>query len=190
VDFDEVEDFVRDIEILSNDNFFSFHEILYSSIGLKNHELASFFVCDTKWNKQKEITLIDMADGEKEEVPDYAEDDEYATKSNLPKTMMADALLKECITDPHQKMIYEYDFLEPKVFYIELMKIEPAKEGVEYPRCSYKAKELPAKGLHFHPVATDTDFHPDDHWEGEFDDGYNDEDTLDLESIEDFDIDI
>ena len=31
--YDEVEDFVRDIEILSTDNFESFHNILFSSIG-------------------------------------------------------------------------------------------------------------------------------------------------------------
>ena len=41
--YDEVEDFVRDIEILSNDNFENFHKILLSSIGLDGQELASNF---------------------------------------------------------------------------------------------------------------------------------------------------
>ena len=78
--FDEVEDFVRDIEILANDNFESLHNILYKSIGLEGNELASFSLCDSKWNKQNEITLIDMKDDEVEDAPEYEEEDGYTTE--------------------------------------------------------------------------------------------------------------
>ncbi len=184
--YDEVEDFVRDIEILSTDNFQSFHDILYSSVGLKGNELASFFICDVKWNKQKEITLIDMGDETVTDVPEYTEEDDHATKSNIPKSVMQDSALKDYIEDPHQHLIYEYDFLNPKIFYIELMKILPVKEGVQYPRCSYSVKELPKE------VAPVNIPNPEDEYSEEYDDdydfqdGYNDEDQVDLNSIEDF----
>ena len=126
--YDEVEDFVRDIEILSNDNFENFHKILVSSIGLDGQELASFYVCDSKWNKQKEISLMDMGDDSEKEEPEYEEDDEFSLRSKLPISVMKDSLLKDFIADPHQHLMYEYDFLNPKVFYIELLKVLKEEE--------------------------------------------------------------
>ena len=145
ISFDDVEDFERNIEILSSDNFESFHHILYESIGLKGHELASFSICDTKWNKKQEITLIDMQDDRESEIPDYEEEEEFSTSSNLPKFIMKDAVLKDFITDPHQYIIYEYDFINPKVFYIELLKTLQAKEGAVYPSCTLSSGVLPAE---------------------------------------------
>ncbi|MDL2296624.1 plasmid pRiA4b ORF-3 family protein [Bacteroidales bacterium OttesenSCG-928-B11] len=184
--FDDVEDFVRDIEILSHDTFASFHDILYSSIGLKGNELASFFICDSKWNKQKEITLIDMGDDRVVETPEYAENDDYSTDPNMPKSVMNDSVLKNFITDPHQQIIYEYDFLKPKVFYIELLKINPKQNGVEYPRCTYKVKEMPPEVASVNLPNPEDDFMDDlDDGGDEFQDGYNEEDAFDLGSIED-----
>ncbi|MDR2979127.1 MAG: plasmid pRiA4b ORF-3 family protein [Bacteroidales bacterium] len=185
--FDNVEDFVRDIEILSHDTFASFHDIMYSAIGLKGNELASFFICDGKWNKQKEVTLIDMGDDHSAELPEYAEGDDYSTTSNIPKSVMADSILKDYITDPHQQLIYEYDFLNPKVFYIELLKINPVQEGVIYPRCTFKVKEMPPEVQNLNLPNPDDDF-IDEHEEADedFQDGYNDEDSLDLGNIEEF----
>jgi len=143
VTFDEVDDFERNIEILASDNFESFHQTLYETIGLSGHELASFAICDAKWNKKQEITLIDMHDDSEVEQPDYDDDEEFSTSSNLPKFIMKDAVLKNFITDPHQHIIYEYDFINPKVFYIELLKTLPAKENVAYPRCTLSEGVLP-----------------------------------------------
>jgi hypothetical protein len=143
VSFDEVEDFERSIEILATDNFESFHKILYNAIGLTGNELASFSVCDSKWNKKQEITLIDMHDDRDLETPNYEEDEEFSTSSNIPKFIMKDAVLKDFIIDPHQHFMYEYDFINPKVFYIELLKTLPAKENAEYPRCTSSEGELP-----------------------------------------------
>jgi hypothetical protein len=143
ISFDDVEDFERSIEILATDNFESFHHILYSSIGLSGNELASFSICDSKWNKKQEITLIDMHDDRELSMPDYEEDEEYSTSSNIPKFIMKDAVLKDFITEPHQHIMYEYDFIHPKVFYVELLKTLPAKENAEYPRCTSSEGVLP-----------------------------------------------
>ncbi|MCL2434949.1 MAG: plasmid pRiA4b ORF-3 family protein [Lentimicrobiaceae bacterium] len=143
ISFDEVESFERNIEILSSDNFESFHQILYDSIGLTGHELASFSICDAKWNKKQEVTLIDMQDERTSETPTYEEEEEFSIASNIPKYIMRDAILKDFITDPHQHIMYEYDFIHPKVFYIELLKTLPAKENAVYPRCTLLEGILP-----------------------------------------------
>ncbi|MCL2290088.1 MAG: plasmid pRiA4b ORF-3 family protein [Bacteroidetes bacterium] len=148
VSFDEVEDFERNIEILASDNFESFHQILYESIGLTGHELASFSICDSKWNKKQEITLIDMQDDRELETPTYDEEEEYSTSSNIPKYIMKDAVLKDFITDPHQHIMYEYDFIRPKVFYLELLKTLPVKENADYPRCVLSKGVLPKPDEH------------------------------------------
>lgn len=186
--FDEVEDFVRDIEILSNDNFESLHQILYSSIGLEGNELASFSLCDFKWNKQNEITLIDMKDDEVADTPEYDEEDGYTTKTHLPKFIMKDTILNKMISDPHQHILYEYDFLNPKVFYIELMKVAKADDDTSYPRCTHKEQELPKSIKNGHLPDPDElleDLNNDDLFD-DFEDGYNEEDQLDLGSIDEF----
>ena len=185
--YDEVEDFVRDIEILSNDNFENFHKILLSSIGLDGQELASFYICDSKWNKQKEISLMDMGDDSEKEDPEYEEGDEFSLRSKLPISVMKDSLLKEFITDPHQHIMYEYDFLNPKVFYIELLKVLTAEDGVKYPRCTNKVKELP-KQVKQQPLPNPDDGfdelleEEDDMGDG-FEEGYDD---LDLNGLSEF----
>ena len=110
--YDEVEDFVRDIEILSNDNFESLHKALLDAIPLDGKELASFYICDSKWNKQKEISLMDMGDDEVKEEPEYDDEDEYSLRSRLPIFVMRDSLLKDFISDPHQHIMY-YSILIP-----------------------------------------------------------------------------
>lgn len=187
VNFDDVEDFVRDIEILASDNFENFHKILYTSIGLKGNELASFSLCDVKWNKQKEVTLIDMGDDSATAMPEYDENDDFTTKSNLPKFVMKDSVLKDFISDPHQHIIYEYDFLNPKIFYIELLKILPVKEDVKYPRCSYSLKELPKETPNLHIPNPEDDFVEEvEEYDDDFQEGLNEEDQIDLTNIEDF----
>jgi hypothetical protein len=178
VSFDEVEDFERNIEILSSDNFESLHHILDDSIGLAGHELASFSICDTKWNKKMEITLIDMQDERESVTPDYDEEEEFSTSSNIPKFIMKDAILKDFISDPHQHIMYEYDFIHPKIFYIELLKTMPAKETAGFPRCILSEGILPNSGEH--QIST----HPEEDFLNDFLDEV-DEDDFDNDSMED-----
>jgi hypothetical protein len=182
ISFDEVEDFERNIEILASDNFESFHHILYDSIGLKGHELASFSVCDTKWNKKQEITLIDMHDDSETETPNYEEEEEFSTSSNLPKFIMREAVLKDFITDPHQNIMYEYDFIHPKVFYIELLKALPAKENAKYPKCTFSKGILPVTTEHVQSAQPEDEFlndFLDEIDEDDLDDGFTEDQVWD-----------
>ena len=188
--FDEVEDFVRDVEILANDNFESFHKLLYDCIGLKGNEFADFSICDPKWNKQKEITLMDTSDDEVYDEPEYDEDDQYSTKSHIPTFVMCESLLKDFISDPHQHIMYEYDFMNPKVFYIELQKVLQTDEPSLFPRCTYKAMELPVQ-LTAADIPDPDDLELDDEDQDSeeddlFDGGYDEDDFSGLNEIQDY----
>jgi hypothetical protein len=137
---EDQDDFLRDYEIGSKQTFGDFHRILIDSLNLDGNVLASFSVCDSKWKKMKEITLIDMMDSVPEPEDTFDEDEE--PKFRMPMFVMDDVKIKDMIDDPHQRLIYEFDFLNPQLFFIELIKISDAVPGIEYPVCVKQMGQL------------------------------------------------
>lgn len=132
--YEEQEDFLRDIEIKPGQTFKDFHDIILQSSDLDGNELASFFICDPLWNKHREITLIDMG----VKTPDTDFDDEDERKPvvvPIPVMIMEDVKVREVIDDPHQRILFEYNFLNPRTFFIELIKIVDADPKKIYPVC-------------------------------------------------------
>lgn len=164
---DDVEDFLRDIEILSNQTFEQFHYFIVETLEFKQSELASFFICDQKWRRKHEITLMDMGDDDSFTNDD---DDESPIKHKIPRTIMQNSVLNQHIDDPHQRISYEYDYTNPLIFNIELIKTTQAMQGIDYPRCTQVVGKLPETKNIVFPII------------GEIDG--------DLESIQDFGDDI
>jgi len=167
--FDEVEDFVRDYEILAEQTFKDFHDIILNSIGLDGHELASFYVCDGRWEKKQEITLLDMS-GEDEE---FADDDDRE-HGGVEKSIMSESVLSDFIEDPHQRFIFEYDFMNIKTFYIELVKTFERVDKDIYRRCILSEGGMPKPATY----SLDDDL--------DIDDEDDDEDKVDYYDEEDF----
>ncbi len=139
---DDQDDFLRDYEIGANQTFLNLFELIRQTVKLQGNELASFFICDSKWRKKKEITLMDMQD-ETEAEPENDDDDEFRRPTKkLPTFIMGNAKIKDFIEDPAQRILLEYDFLNPTVFYIELFKISVANENITYPVCVKQTGEL------------------------------------------------
>jgi hypothetical protein len=139
--YDDQEDFLRDIEIKPGQTFKDFHEVIVQSVELEGNELASFFICDPRWNKQREITLIDM--GIKQPDADIDDDDDRKpVVVPIPVMIMEDVKIREVIEDPHQRMLYEYNFLNPRTFFIELLKIVDSDPKKDYPVCIKKEGTL------------------------------------------------
>lgn len=130
---DDQEDFLRDFDILSSQTFLDFHNLIRESVELQGNELASFFVCDRNWRKKREITLMNMQD----DFQDEEDDDDVRTpkKNRIPVYEMDKVKVKDIIDDPHQRLLYEYDFLNPKTFFVELTKIVDADKTKTYPVC-------------------------------------------------------
>jgi hypothetical protein len=140
---EDVDDFYRDIEIAASSSFEDLHKAIIQSVDFDGKELASFYICDSKWTRKKEITLVDMSDDEESE-------EEEEGKKNV-ALVMSKCKLAEYIDDPHQRMVYVYDFLNMYEFYIELSKIIPADKNVKYPRCVRKSGMVPKPGSFVSP---------------------------------------
>lgn len=137
---EDQDEFLRDIDILASQSFEDLHQFLITMFNLKSDELASFYICDNKWRRLKELTLIDMKHDE--EIEDEDEDEKPARKNKLPVFVMKQVKIKDMIDDPHQRLIYEYDFISPVVFYIELFKIVPGDISLDYPLCARSEGEF------------------------------------------------
>ncbi len=133
ITFEDQDEFFRELEILADQNFEEFHQAITKNLEIDPGMLSSFYICDHQFRKKKEISLLDMD-------PDSNEDE------NEGVLVMKDTLLSDAIDDPHQKLLYVYDYLNYWTFYIELLKISRAQEGVSYPRFS-KAKGLTPREL-------------------------------------------
>jgi hypothetical protein len=137
---EEQDDFLRDIEIKPGQTFKDFHDIILESVEIEGNELASFFICDPQWNKEREITLIDM--GLKVPDTDFDDDERKPVKVPIPVMIMEDVKIREVIEDPHQRILFEYNFLNPRTFFIELLKIVDADPKKVYPVCVKKEGTL------------------------------------------------
>jgi hypothetical protein len=121
--FEEYEDISRFIEIKSSQTFLEFHKAILDSIGFDQKQMASFYMSNDTWKKEQEITLEDMSDDNDED--------------SIPIPTMKDSRLSMFVNDPHQKIVYVYDFLEMWTMHLELVGIEmKEKAGVKYPICS------------------------------------------------------
>lgn len=158
--YEEQEEFLRDFDVLASQTFLDFHNLIVQSVELKGDELASFFICDKNWRKKKEITLIDMKQSNEDSIPyeDDDEDNKSGRVNRIPIYEMANVKIKDLIDDPHQRLLYEYDFLNPKTFFIELMKINNADPKEQYPICVKSVGKLtPVASIYVPFIAEDAD---------------------------------
>ena len=130
---EENDNFVRDIEIQAKHTFEDFHKTISDCVILNGNELASFHICDQKWNKLKEITLIEMLD---------KTENEEDTKHIEETFVMHNAVIRDFIHEPNQRLLYVYDFLDMKTFFIELLSVSKQKDKGPFPRCTHKRGEI------------------------------------------------
>ena len=129
---DEVDDFLREIKIDAESSFYDLHEAILDSTGYKDDQMTSFFICDEDWEKETEITLEDMGNSSSEE-------DIY---------VMKDTRLNELLEEEKQKMIYVFDPLSERVFFMELSEIITGKT-LDKPVCSLKKGNAPEQTIDF-----------------------------------------
>ena len=132
---DEVDDFIREIKIDSEATFHDFHEAILKAAGYKNDQLTSFFICDDDWSKNTEITLVEMD-----------------TSSEVDNYIMEDTRLEELLEDEHQKLLFVFDYMTERCFFIELSEIITGKE-MKGAKCTKKAGEAPKQTIDFEEMA-------------------------------------
>jgi len=177
---DEVDDFRRDILIDSDATFFELHEAILDSVGYTKDQMTSFFICDEDWNKEKEITLVEMDTS--------SEEDSYVMDSTR---------LSDLVEEERQKLLYVFEHLTERSFFMELRDIITNKSQPKA-ECVFRKGDPPAQTTEFEALderlnarisATNHHFDEDDD-EDEDDfgsDGYDDEDFDNLNEGNPFD---
>ena len=132
---DEVDDFVREIQIDPEATFFDLHEAILKAANYTNDQMTSFFICDDDWEKEKEITL--------EEMDNNPEMDSW---------IMKETRLNELIEDEKQKLLYVFDYMTERCFFIELSEIITGKE-IKGAKSTKKSGEAPKQTVDFEEMA-------------------------------------
>jgi len=167
---DEVDNFRRDIVIDSDATFFELHEAILESVGFAKDQMTSFFVCDEDWNKEKEITLMLMD-----------------TSSDEDNYVMDVTRLSDLLEEERQKLLYVFEYLTERSFFMELREIITGKSQPKA-ECVLSEGEPPVQATEFEALderlnarLAATNHHIDDEF---FDD---DEFGMDSYDEEDFD---
>lgn len=165
---DEVDSFVRVIHIDPEATFFDLHTVLLDSVNFDKNQMTSFFICSDDWEKEQEITLIEM--------------DSSSEYDNL---VMEDTKLEELITDEKQKLLYVFDMIADRAFFIELSDIIPGK-SVAKPEVVSAEGNAPAQMISEDSMNFNTAVSVDENFYGDED---FDMDELDEEGFGDMNFD-
>lgn len=115
---DEVDNFRREIDIDADATFLTLRNAICDSVNYDKNQMSSFFLCEDGWEKDKEITLEDMG-----------------TDSSEDSYLMEDTVISDFIEDEGQRMIFVFDYMTERSFFIELKRSEPGKT-LQDPICS------------------------------------------------------
>lgn len=108
---DEVDEFVRIIEIDSEASFLDLQNAILDSVDFEKNQMTSFFLCSDDWEKQQEITLVEME-----------------SSSEYDNLVMEDTVLDELLVDEKQKLMFVFDMIADRAFYMELTEMIPGKD--------------------------------------------------------------
>ena len=142
ISFEDYEDVYREIEVTSDQTFAQFYTVVLSSIGFEDHGVASFYMSNDSWKKGTEIT-----------------NKEGKLKDGKPVNLMAKALLKNYIADPHQKIYFVIESESVWAFHVELIKILPTADSHQsYPFVKKMIGDAPQQfKVIIPPVVTEED---------------------------------
>lgn len=153
---DEVDDFFREIQIDSEATFLDLHNAILKAVGYPDDQMTSFFICEDNWEKREEITLEAMN-----------------TSSDVDSWVMGSTRLNELIEDEKQHLIYIFDPLSDRCFFMELSEIITGK-SLKDALCSKKGGEAPKQTIDFDQVAksstsidVDENFYGDESFDAE-----------------------
>lgn len=168
---DEVSNFSREIEIDSNSTFLQLRNAVLDSVDYSKEELDSFFLCDSDWTRQEEITLEDMGMSSDQDI-----------------WLMDDTPLNELIEEEGQKLVFVFDYLTDRCFYMEMKEMLPGR-SLSDPICTMKQGKAPKQIIDIDEFENKLDSAATSGPSLDLDDIYSD-DQYDADDIADgFDID-
>lgn len=103
----ENDDFILDIAIDGTSSFLALHQHIQKELSYDPMQMASFFITDHEWNKDFEITLMDMMGDESADI-----------------MTMEKAIIEDYIASNKQRMLYVFDLFSERAFFIETSDIQ------------------------------------------------------------------
>ncbi len=170
---DTADEVFRDFEILENGNLEDLHEAILASFDLANDQMASFYMSDEEWNKGEEFVLMDMGED---------------------ALLMNEAPLT-AIRGEGSRLLYVYDFMNLKIFYVEVLEINDSDEDKTYPYLYMALGRIPDGGDSYslEGLMAGVEEEEGDHNEREVriheeeeGDWYDDEDSNTFEDLDDY----
>lgn len=166
---DEVANFSREIEIDASASFLELRNVILDSVDYTRDELDSFFLCDSDWTKREEITLEDMGSSSDQDI-----------------WIMDETPINDLIEDEGQKVIFMFDYMTERSFFMELKQRIPGR-NLKEPICTVKRGKAPAQAVSIEDFETknvestlskddlDIDFYGNDQFnEDELPEGFDD----------------
>lgn len=173
---DEVDNFKREIEIDADDTFLDLRNAICDAVQYDRSEMCSFFLCDDSWEKEKEITLEDMG-----------------TDSDEDTYLMDECILSDYLDDEGQKLMFVFDYMTDRAFFLQLKKIITGK-SLKDPVCTLSMGKAPDQHIDMKRFEAEIDAKVakqaslEDFGEDFDEDGYN-EDEFDPEGFSDLTFD-
>lgn len=174
---DEVDNFKREIDIDADATFLDLRNAICDCVGYDKGQMNSFFLCEDGWEKDKEITLEDMGTD--------ASDDVY---------LMDECVISDYIEDEGQRLIFVFDYLTDRSFFMELKQSTPGR-SLKDPVCTLSMGNPPPEFIDINAfeakidakaaqAATSTDLDEDFYGSNQFN-----EDEFDVEGFDEMDMD-
>lgn len=124
---DEVDNFKREIQIDADATFLDLRNAICDSVGYDKTQFSSFFMCDEGWEREQEICLEDMGSDSSQDV-----------------YLMEDTPLSDFIEDEGQRLVWVFDYLTDRSFFIEMKRSVPGKHLID-PLCYVSMGEAPSQ---------------------------------------------
>ena len=131
---DEVDDFKRVIKIDSDATFKELNDAILDSVGYTHDQMTSFFICEDDWEKTTEVTLVDMGRDSDEDI-----------------WLMEKTRLSDLVEDEGQRLMYVFDYLTDRAFFMELRETIFGEE-LDAPVCTKSVGDAPAQMVDFEEV--------------------------------------
>lgn len=153
--------------------FLDLHKAILASVKYNDDQMTSFFMCNDRWEKEQEVTLVEM--------------DRNFEYDNM---VMEHTALSELMTEQGQRLIYIFDPMFERYFFGSLREILPGNmEGV---RLAEKKGVAPKQLQTADPMAGIVDKDGKADWETDEDfygDNAYDAEELDMEGFQDLSFD-
>ena len=174
---DESDNFKLQIAIDSAATFMQLRNVILDSAGYGKEQMDSFYICDEEWNKEKEVTCMDMGTDSDEDI-----------------WIMDDTQLDELIEDEGQRLKFVFDYMTERFFKVKLKEIVIGK-NLHDPLCESKVGNAPAESVDISdfitipkiPDASNID--PIDKSEFYGDEEYDEDEISDFEELDSLDSD-